>query len=184
MAPAGAVERVPAHLRREAASSPRNVYATSDGGWVAISASTQSMTERLFRAIGRDDLNSNPEFSTNAKRIQRRQEVDAIVGGWIGQRTLADNIAFFEEAGVTAAPVYNIGQFLDDAHVQERGIVVELPDEDMGRVPMHGIVPRMSRTPGVLRTPAPDLGAHNDEVYGSVGYSRKRVAELRARGVI
>ena len=165
-------------------SSPRNVYATSDGGWVAISASTQSMTERLFRAIGRDDLNQNPDFATNAERIKRREIVDGIVGGFIKQRTLAENIAFFEEQGVTAGPVYDSPQILEDPHIQERGIVVELPDEEMGTVPMHKIVPRLSGSPGVLRTPAPDLGQHNDEIYRGIGYPADRIDELRTRKII
>jgi crotonobetainyl-CoA:carnitine CoA-transferase CaiB-like acyl-CoA transferase len=165
-------------------TSPRNVYATKDGGWVAISASTQAMTERLFRAIGRADLNTDPAFKTNAERIKRREEVDAIVGGFIKERTLAEAIDFFEEAGVTAGPVYNIAQFLADPHVEERGIVVEAPDDEMGEVPMHAPVPRLSRTPGVLRNPAPRIGQHNDEIYGRIGYSPERLATLRDRGVI
>ena len=165
-------------------SSPRNVYATSDGGWVAISASTQSMTERLFRAIGRDDLNEDPDFATNAERIKRREVVDEIVGGFIRQRTLAENVAFFEEEGVTAGPVYDSPQILEDPHIQERGIVVELPDEEMGTVPMHNIVPRLSGTPGVLRTPAPDLGQNNDEIYRGIGYAPDRIDDLRTRKVI
>ena len=165
-------------------TSPRNVYATKDGGWVAISASTQSMTERLFAAIGRADLNTDERFKSNAERIKRRGEVDAIVGGFIGSRTLAENIAFFEEAGVTAGPVYDIAQFLDDPHVQIRGIVVDAPDDEMGETPMHAPVPRLSRTPGVLRTPAPAVGQHNDEIYARIGYSVERRAELRQRGLI
>ena len=165
-------------------SSPRNVYATCDGGWVAISGSTQAMTERLFRAIGRDDLNADPRFKTNAERIKRRHEVDAIVGGWIKQRSLAENIACFEAARVTAAPVYDIAQFLEDRHVQERAIVVELPDEDMGELPMHNVVPRLSRTRSVFRMPAPKIGQHNDEIYRRIGYSQERLAELRERGII
>ncbi|HUM17268.1 MAG TPA: CoA transferase [Candidatus Nitrosotalea sp.] len=165
-------------------TSPRNVYATSDGGWVAISASTQAMTERLFRAIGRDDLNQNPAFKTNTERVKRRAEVDAIVGGFIEQRTLADAIRFFEEAQVTAAPVYDIGQFLEDSHVQERGIVVEAPDDDMGEVPMHAIVPRLSGTPGPLRYPAPTVGQHNREIFSRIGYSDERIAALTRKGVI
>src|SRR5262249_28765205 len=139
-------------------SSPRNVYATRDRGWVAISASTQTMTERLFAAIGRADLNEDPAFKTNRERVKRREEVDRIVGGWIKQRTLAENIAFFEEAGVTAAPVYDVAQFLADPHVQQRGVVVEVPDDEMGAVPMHSIVPRLDATPPLLRTPPPPLG--------------------------
>ena len=165
-------------------ASPRNVYATRDGGWVAISASTQAMTERLFAAIGRADLNEDPGFKTNRERVKRRQEVDAIVGGWIKQRTLAENIAFFEEAGVTAAPVYDVAQFLADPHVQERGLVVEVPDDEMGTVPMHSIVPRLDGSPGVLRTPAPKVGQHNDEIYSRIGYSGERLAALRERGII
>jgi len=189
LGPEAAIHKLTGRIRKRVGSasestSPRNVYATKDGGWVAISASTQTMTERLFAAIGRADLNENPDFKTNAERIKRRREVDAIVGGWIKERTLAENIAFFEEAGVTAAPVYDIGQFLEDPHVQERGIVLEAPDDEMGEVPMHAVVPRLSRTPGALRTPAPKVGQHNEEVYTRIGYSDERLAALRQRGVI
>jgi formyl-CoA transferase len=189
LGPEAAIHRLTKKIRKRVGSasestSPRNVYATKDGGWVAISASTQAMTERLFAAIGRADLNADPRFETNAERIKRRAEVDGIVGGWIAERTLAENIAFFEEAGVTAGPVYDIAQFLDDPHVQARGIVVDAPDDEMGEVPMHAPVPRLSRTPGVLRMPAPAIGQHNDEIYARVGYGEERRAALRAEGVI
>jgi formyl-CoA transferase len=189
LGPEAAIYKLTKKIRKRVGSasegtSPRNVYATSDGGWVAISASTQAMTERLFQAIGRDDLNQDPKFKTNSERVKRRAEVDAIVGGFIKQRTLADAIAFFEAAGVTAAPVYDIGQFLEDPHVQERGIVVEAPDADMGEVPMHAVVPRLSGTPGRLRTPAPAVGQHNHEVFSRIGYSDERIAALGQKGVI
>jgi crotonobetainyl-CoA:carnitine CoA-transferase CaiB-like acyl-CoA transferase len=189
LGPEPAVHKLSGRIRKRVGSasetaSPRNVYATRDGGWVAISASTQAMTERLFAAIGRADLNEDPGFKTNRERVKRRHEVDAIVGGWIKQRTLAENIAFFEEAGVTAAPVYDVAQFLADPHVQERGIVVEVPDDEMGTVPMHSIVPRLDGTPGALRTPAPKVGQHNDEIYARIGYGSERLAALRERGVI
>jgi formyl-CoA transferase len=189
LGPEAAIHRLSGKIRQRVGSasestSPRNVYATKDGGWVAISASTQAMTERLFAAIGRGDLNDDPRFRTNAERIKRRTEVDGIVGGWIGARTLAEAIAFFEEAGVTAAPVYDIAQFLEDPHVQQRGIVVEAPDDEMGAVPMHDVVPRLSGTPGRLRMAAPTIGQHSDEIYARIGYAPDRIAALRARGVI
>jgi formyl-CoA transferase len=189
LGPEAAIHRISKKTRRRVGSasestSPRNVYATSDGGWIAISASTQSMTERLFAAIGRRDLNDDPRFKTNAERIKRREEVDRIVGDFIGKRTLAENVTFFEEAGVTAGPVYDIGQFLEDPYVQERGIVVDAPDDEMGETPMHAPVPRLSRTPAVLRMPAPAIGQHNDEVYGRIGYAADRRADLKQRGII
>ena len=72
----------------------------------------------------------------------------------------------FEAAEVTAAPVYDIDQFIADPHVQARQIVTELPDDEMGSVPMHAVVPRLSGTPGEIRTPAPALGQHNAEILG------------------
>ena len=189
LGPESAIYKLTRKIRKRVGSasegtSPRNVYATSDGGWVAISASTQAMTEKLFHTIGRDDLNRDPAFRTNGERVKRRAEVDAIVGGFIKQRTLADAIAFFEEAGVTAAPVYDIGQFLEDPHVQARGIVVEAPDADMGEVPMHAVVPRLSETPGRLRAPAPSIGQHTREILSRIGYSAERIAALAEQKVI
>jgi formyl-CoA transferase len=137
------------------------------------------MTERLFAAIGRADLNENPDFKTNAERIKRRHEVDAIVGGWIKERTLAENIAYFEEAGVTAAPVYDIGQFLEDPHVQERGIVFEAPDDEMGEVPMHPSCPSSAARRG-LRSPRRQSSPMRD--LHRIGYSTG--ASALARSVI
>jgi crotonobetainyl-CoA:carnitine CoA-transferase CaiB-like acyl-CoA transferase len=189
LGPEAATYRLTGALRQRVgsgseSSSPRNVYATSDGGWVAISASTQAMTTRLFQAIGRADLLDDPKFQTNAERVKHRGEVDAIIGGWIGQRTLGEAISFFEKAGVTAAPVYDVAQFLEDPHVQERGIVVDLPDDDMGTVPMHNITPRLSETPGTFRLPAPSVGQHNAEIYGGIGYSPEQIRRLQSEGII
>ncbi len=165
-------------------ASPRNVYATKDGKWVALSASIQSMAERVFRVVGREDAIGDPRFKSNAERVKHREEVDAIVGGWVAERGLDEALAEFNDAGVTAGPVYNIAQFLDDPHVVEREVVVDLPDDDVGTIPAHNILPRLSRTPGTFRYPAPALGQHNDEIYGGAGVSPEELSELRARGVI
>jgi crotonobetainyl-CoA:carnitine CoA-transferase CaiB-like acyl-CoA transferase len=165
-------------------SSPRNVYATSDGKWLAMSGSIQSMAERIFRVIGRDDMNSDPKFRTNTVRVENRQEVDEIVGGWIGARTLDECMEIFDRENVTVAPVYNIAQIMEDPHFREREINVELPDADMGKVAMHNIVPRLSRTPGGFARPAPSLGQHNEEILGRIGISAAEVAALKERGVL
>jgi len=110
--------------------------------------------------------------------------VDAIVGGFIGARTLAEAVQFFEAAGVTAAPVNDIAQVLDDPHVQERGIVIEAPDSEMGAVPMHAAVPRLDDSPGGVRAPAPVIGEHNPETYARISYTRERLQALTDEGVI
>ena len=165
-------------------SSPRNVYRTKDGKYVAISASIQSMAERLFRAIGREDMIADPRYATNSERVKRRPEVDGIVGDFIAQRTMAENLAFFREAEVTAGPIYDVADMLADAHFREREVIVDLPDPGLGTVPMHAVTPRLSDTPGGFRLPAPELGQHNGEILGTLGYDANAILELGRRRVI
>src|ERR1700733_10022185 len=169
---------------RSLTTSPRNVYGTSDGRFVAISASIQAMAERLFRAIGRADMIDDERFRSNTDRVRNIDACDGIVAGWIAERTLAENMAVFEAAEVTATPIYEIDQLLDDPHVQARGVIVEAPDDEAGSVLMHNIIPRLSETPGRLRSAAPSLGQHTRSVLESIGYDAGRLAELAAAGVI
>ena len=165
-------------------TAPRNVYATKDGRFIAISASIQSMAERLFRAIGRADMVDDPRFRTNSDRVRNIEECEKPLREFIKARTLAEGIAVFEAAEVTAAPVYDIDQFIADPHVRARAIVTDLPDAEMGTVPMHAVVPRLSATPGEIRNPAPALGEHNEAILGSLGLGADEIADLRRRKVI
>src|SRR4051812_18907551 len=147
---------------RSETTSPRNVFRTKDGRYIGISASIQAMSERLFRAIGREDMINDPRFRTNTDRVRNAAECEAPVVEFIAARPLDENMVAFAAAEVTAAPVYDIDQFLADPHVLEREIVVDLPDAETGRIAMHNIIPRLSETPGRLRTPAPSLGEHTE----------------------
>jgi crotonobetainyl-CoA:carnitine CoA-transferase CaiB-like acyl-CoA transferase len=169
---------------RTSISAPRNVYRTRDGGWVALSASTQGMTERLLRAIGRPELIEDPRFRTNSDRLDHAEELDEIILAFVGARTLEENLAFFRAQEVTVGPVYDIAQIVEDPHIVERGVLVEAPDEDLGRLPMHAVVPRLSATPGVLARPAPRLGEHTDEVLRSAGLAPDAIASLEREGVV
>jgi crotonobetainyl-CoA:carnitine CoA-transferase CaiB-like acyl-CoA transferase len=169
---------------RSLTTSPRNVYATADGRFIAISASIQAMAERLFRAIGRADMIDDPRFRTNTDRVRNIDACDGAVAAFIAARTLDENMQIFQQADVTATPVYEIDQLLDDPHVQARGVLVEAPDAEAGSVTMHNIVPRLSDTPGALRLPAPVLGEHTQEILDSIGYDAERREELIRMGVI
>ncbi len=142
------------------------------------------MAQRVFRAIGRADMIDDPRFRTNADRVRNAEACEAPLRDFIAERTLADALAAFKQAEVTAAPVYDIEQFMADPHVKAREIVVDLPDTEMGSVPMHTIVPRLSGTPGEIRTPAPELGEHTREILGSLGLNDDDLAKLRERKVI
>ncbi len=165
-------------------SGPRNAYRTRDDRWVCLSASTQKMAERLFRSIGREDLINDPRYRSNERRVQHAAELDAIIGAFIAQRTQADNVSFFEEAQVTIGPIYDISQIVQDPHVIERELVADYPDSDMDAFPMHHVVPRLSGTPGAVRTPAPSLGQHNREVLAGIGVDAVRYERLRATGAV
>jgi crotonobetainyl-CoA:carnitine CoA-transferase CaiB-like acyl-CoA transferase len=169
---------------RSLTTSPRNVYATADGRFIAISASIQAMAERLFRAIGRADMIDDPRFRTNTDRVRNIDVCDGAVAEFIAARPLEENMRIFQEAEVTATPVYEIDQLLDDPHVQARGVLVQAPDAEAGSVVMHNVVPRLSDTPGSLRLPAPALGEHTREILQSIGYDVTRRDALIQAGTI
>jgi crotonobetainyl-CoA:carnitine CoA-transferase CaiB-like acyl-CoA transferase len=168
---------------RSTNSGPRNAYRTSDGRYVCLSASTQKMAERVLVSIGRPDLVDDPRYRTNADRVKNAESLDAIIGEFVGQRTQAENVAFFENAEVTIGPIYDISQILEDPHFIEREVIAEYPDPDMGSFPMHHVVPRLMGTPGAIRTPAPRLGQHNRELLAEVGIDAVGYAAMLRDGI-
>ena len=170
---------------RSSNSAPRNAYRTRDGGWVCLSASTQGMTEKLLRSIGHAGLIEDPRFRTNPDRLHNADALDVFIGAFIAERTLGENLAHFDAAGVTIGPIKDAADLLADGFVAEREALVEVPDAEMpgGWLPMHGEVPRLSLTPGILARPAPRLGEHNREILapalGEAAYEA-----LRRAGVV
>src|SRR4051812_6640755 len=169
---------------RSTNSGPRNAYRTKDGHYVCLSASTQKMAERVFKSIGRADLIDNPRYRTNADRVKNAEELDAIIGKFVGQRTQAENVAFFEDAEVTIGPIYDITQILEDPHFVEREIVADYPDPDTTTLPMHHVVPCLLGTPGSIRSPAPALGEHNRTLLAEIGVGDAAYQDLVAAGVV
>ncbi len=168
---------------RSTNSGPRNAYRCKDGLYVGLSASTQKMAERVFRSIGRPDLVDDPRYRTNDARVKHAAELDAIIGAFIADRTQAENVAFFEQAEVTIGPIYDISQIVEDPHVLERELIADYPDPDMGAFPMHHVVPRLSGTPGSIRTPAPRLGEHNRALLAELNVDDAAYAQLLAAGI-
>jgi formyl-CoA transferase len=169
---------------RSTNSAPRNAYRCKDGRYVALSASTQKMAERTFRAIGRADLVDDPRYRTNAERVQHAAELDAIIGAFVAARTQAENVAFFEQAEVTIGPIYDAAQILEDPHFTERELLADYPDEEMGAFPMQHVVPRLLGTPGAIRSPAPRLGQHNRELLSELGFDGTKYDQLRKTGIV
>ena len=139
-------------------AAPRNAYLCSDGQWMVLSGSTQRMADRVLYAIGHGELARDPRYIDNAARIANIDTLDQLIGDFVRQRTLEENLAHFGKHEVTVGPVLNVDQLMRDRHVRERQVLVDVPDPDLGSVVMHNVVPRLSRTPGRIRTAAPKLG--------------------------
>jgi crotonobetainyl-CoA:carnitine CoA-transferase CaiB-like acyl-CoA transferase len=169
---------------RSTNTAPRNVYRCKDGRYVGLSASTQKMAERTFRAIGRADLVDDPRYRTNGERVKHAAELDAIIGAFIAQRTQAENVAFFEQAEVTIGPIYDVAQIVEDPHILERELLADYPDAEMGQFPMHHVVPRLLGTPGSIRTPAPRLGQHNRELLSELNIDGSQYENFLKSGVV
>jgi crotonobetainyl-CoA:carnitine CoA-transferase CaiB-like acyl-CoA transferase len=169
---------------RSESVAPRNIYRTGDGSHIAISASIQSMTKRLFNVIGRSELIDDPRFCTNSARLDHVDEIDEVIENWTMRRTREQCLAALQDAEVTAGPVYTVGDLTGDVHVKERGVFVEIPDEEAGRVLMHNIIPRLSETPGTIHRGAPRLGEDSEAVLHELGYDANTIAKLVDSGVV
>ena len=139
-------------------SVPRGTYRCADGKWVAVSASAETVAQRLMRLLGVGD---DERFTSFEGRVTHRAELDEIVRAWIGARTAAEVIEAFEVAEAAIAPVYTVAEVARDPHVVERESLIEVDG-----ITMPGLIARFSRTPGEVRFAGRALGADTDAVLG------------------
>jgi len=165
-------------------SAPRGVYRTADGGYLAVSASTPDTAVRFLNAYGLGDLLQDPRFATNEARVNNADALNERVSEAIATHTLAEHRKIVLEHGLTAAPIQTMADIDADPHWQVRGLTVDATD-DQGTVRMHNVVPRLSATPGQIHWPGPELGAHNQEVYGQeLGLTAEALDRLRQQGIV
>jgi len=172
------------HGNRSTNNAPRNTYRTSDDRWVAVSTSAQRIAERVMHLVGHPEVLDEPWFATGALRARHADELDEMVGGWIVQRTRAEVMDEFDRAGAAVAPVYTAQDLVEDPHVRETGMLVEVEDDDLGPVLMHNVMWRAREAPGAIRFTGRPLGADTDAVLGALGCDEADLADLRARGVV
>lgn len=172
------------HGNRSTNNAPRNVYETSDGSWVAVSTSAQSVADRVLRLVGHPEVAEEPWFQSGRGRVEHVDLLDGYVGDWIGARTRDEVLSAFEEAGAAIAPVYSAKDIVEDPHVRDTEMLVSVPDEDLGTVLMHNVMWRMAETPGRIRSTGRALGADTDAILETLGYGADEIAALREREVI
>lgn len=170
---------------RSVNNAPRNTYRTSDGRWVAISTSTQSIAERVMHLVGHPEVIEEPWFASGAERAKHADELDRYVAGWIGDRKIDDVIVAFEDAHAAVAPIYDIAQIMEDPQYAALGSIASVEDPDLGTVRMQNVMFRMSDTPGEIRWAGRGLGEDNAEVFGGeLNISDEQLDTLHEKGVM
>jgi formyl-CoA transferase len=164
--------------------APTNAYRCADGGYAIVAGNGDSIFKRLMGVIGRGDLANDPQLANNAGRVARVEEIDAAIGAWTAQRSVAEVLAALDGASVPAGRIYTVADIASDPHYRERGMLQEVQMDDGEPLMVPGIVPKLSATPGRQRTKAPKLGEHTDEVLREIGLTEAQIAQLRERGVI
>jgi crotonobetainyl-CoA:carnitine CoA-transferase CaiB-like acyl-CoA transferase len=169
---------------RSSNTGPRGCYRTSDGYWIAVSASTPKMAERFLESYRLGELLRDPRFATNEERVRHAEELDLEISAAIGARSLVANLEIIENNKLTAQQIQTIADIEADPHWKNLGLTL-----DVGKgghaVRMHNVIPHLSSTPGEIRWPGGELGQHNEEIYcGEFQMSRGDLDRLRDSGVI
>ena len=174
---------------REAAGSalpgiaPSNAYKCSDGD-VLIAGNGDSIFKRLMDVIGRGDLGNAPDLGSNAGRVARVAELDTAIEAWTVGRSVADVLAALGAAKVPAGKVYTAKDIHEDPHYRARDMIVPQATRDGYTIDVPGVVPKLSATPGTIRSSAPHIGDDTDAVLREMGLSADNIATLRSKGVI
>ena len=163
--------------------APTNAYLCADGGYVLVAGNGDSIFKRLMKLIGRDDLGNDPQLENNEGRVKRVVELDQAIGEWAKTLTTDKALEALDAVAVPAGRIYTVADIAQDPHYKARGNIEAIQMHDGTKVDVPGVIPKLSRTPGSIRTLAPDIGQNTDEILRGIGLSDAQIASLKERGV-
>jgi formyl-CoA transferase len=164
--------------------APSNLYPCSDGSYVLIAGNADALFRRLMSAIGREDLRDDPALARNDGRAAQMERIDDAIAAWTSRRTQDEILQAMEQAEVPAGRIYTAADIAADAHYAARGMIQSVVAGDGEPLKVPGVVPKLCGTPGAIRSPAPRLGEHTDEILGGLGFSTAEIATFRERRII
>ena len=176
----------PGNRAWEPAIAPHNTYrCTGDDRWVAIAVTNDAEWQAFVRAMGEPAWATDERFATNAGRLEHQDDLDAHIAAWTERRNDYEVMNMLQAAGVRAGAVQKASdRFERDPQLAAREWWHRLPHAELGESDYDGVTPRLSETPGALRTSSPLLGSHTHEVMREVlGLSDEEVVELEVAGV-
>lgn len=166
-------------------TAPRNAYQASDGGWLGLSASSQSIAERVMRLVGHPEVIQETWFADHSGRVQHQAELDRFIGGWIARHTTAEVQAAFEEQEAVIGPIYSIADIFKDPQYIARETITTVHDDRLGDVRIQNAVPRLTATPGRVRHLGGELGHDNVQIICSeLGHTQAELEAWLEEGVV
>jgi formyl-CoA transferase len=163
--------------------APTNAYQCADGGYVLVAGNGDSIFKRLMKLIGREDLGNDPDLENNDGRVKRVVELDAAIGQWAKTMSTDQALAALDSAAVPAGRIYTIADIVNDPHYRARENIQTIQMQDGSHLEVPGVLPKLSRTPGSIKTLAPTIGQNTDEILKEIGLNEAQIASLKARGV-
>lgn len=163
--------------------APTNAYQCADGGYVLVAGNGDSIFKRLMTVIGREDLGNDPKLETNDGRVKRVAELDQAIGEWAKTVSTTKALEALDSVSVPAGKIYTVADIASDPHYKARENIQTIQMQDGTKLDVPGVIPKLSRTPGSIKTLAPDIGQNTDEILKSIGLSDDQVASLKERGI-
>lgn len=165
-------------------SAPTDAFRCKDG-YIYMAVSFNRMWRRFVRLIGRADLVGNPRFDSSEKRRRNRDDMNSLAQGWLADKTKEEAVKLLVETGIPAGPVNTVTEAIVDPQIRAREMIVDIEQPGIGKIPLSGIVVKMSQTPGNIEAPAPTVGQHNRGIYRDLlGHSEEEVVQFEEEGVI
>jgi formyl-CoA transferase len=164
--------------------APSNAYRCNDAGYALIAGNGDSIFKRLMKVIGRDDLGRDPTLADNAGRVAQVGKIDAAIGQWTAQHSVAAVLTALDAAAVPAGRIYTVADIAADPHYQARGMLASVRMDDGSPLTVPGIVPKLSVTPGSHRRNAPTLGQDTEAVLQELGLTPQQIQGLKDKGIV
>jgi crotonobetainyl-CoA:carnitine CoA-transferase CaiB-like acyl-CoA transferase len=165
-------------------TAPSNVYKTQDGRWLTIVGSSDVTFRRLCLAMAQPELAADVRYCSNVARVTHLNALDDLIAQWCASQDLASLALTLDEHQVPFSKVYDVSDIYEDPHFKDRGVMMRLPDPDLGSVPAPCVVPRFVGFTSPTPRTGPAVGEHNTQVYGGLGLEAAELAKLRALKVI
>jgi formyl-CoA transferase len=163
--------------------APSNAYQCRDGRYVLIAGNGDSIFKRLMQVIGREDLGQDAELGSNDGRVKRVGELDRAIGIWASQRTAEQVLEALDRASVPAGKIFTVEDIAKDPHYHARGMIETIHMKDGSSLQVPGIVPKLSRTPGSIKSLAPEVGEQTDQILSEIGLTSQQITALKEKGI-